>query len=356
MSATKNEIDSPFWHIVLDDRGRLSQIVDKARGRDVLAEGELGNRLVVFEDRPIEWDAWDIDVFHMQKSREVDQLESVEVVEGGPERVVLELRWRFGERTSITQRLRVYARSARIDFVTDVDWQERQALLKVAFPTRIRNRRATYEIQFGSIDRPTHRNTSWEAAAFEVPAQRWVDLSDAGGGVALLADCKHGYSAFEHTLWLSLLKSALDPDPEADRGQHHFTYSLLPHPPGYDQVRRAAYALTRQLFWRHEPAHAGRLPRAFSLLDVSQQARVVAETVKWAEDEDALIFRLYEADGGATTAHLRPGAAVRTLEEVNLLERQPRPIPAGGEGAFALEFRAREVKTLRACLDSRPAD
>src|SRR5205085_1397106 len=137
-----------------------------------------------------EWDAWDIDVFHMQKSREVDQLESVEVVEGGPERVVLELRWRFGERTSITQRLRVYARSARIDFVTDVDWQERQALLKVAFPTRIRNRRAPYEIQFGSIDRPTHRNTSWEAAAFEVPAQRWVELSDGGCGGAPRAGCR----------------------------------------------------------------------------------------------------------------------------------------------------------------------
>jgi alpha-mannosidase len=218
----------------------------------------------------------------------------------------------------------------------------------------MRNRRATYEIQFGSIDRPTHRNTSWEAAAFEVPAQRWVDLSDASGGVALLADSKHGYSAFEHTLWLSLLKSALDPDPDADRGQHHFTYSLLPHAPGLSEVRRAAYAITRPLFWRHEPAHAGSLPARFSLADVPHPG-VLVETAKWAEDEDALILRLYEADGGATTVQVRPGAAAQTLDEVNLLERAPRRIPSGDDGAFGLEFRAREVKTLRVCLDSRPA-
>jgi alpha-mannosidase len=353
MSATEREVETPFWHILLDEGGRLSQLWDKARRRNVLPEGELGNRLVVFEDRPIEWDAWDIDAFHMHKFRDADGLDSVAVVERGPERVVLALHWRFGERTSISQRMCVYARSPRIDFVTDVDWQERQALLKVAFPTTIRTRRATYEIQFGTIDRPTHRNTSWEAAAFEVPAQRWVDLSDASGGVALLADCKHGYSAFEHTLWLSLLKSALDPDPDADRGQHHFTYSLLPHAAGLAHVRRAAYAVTRPLFWWHEPAHTGSLPPRFSLADVPNPG-VLVETAKWAEDEDALILRLYEADGGATAAQLRPGAAAQTLDEVNLLERQPRSIPIGADDAFALEFRAREVKTLRVCLDNRP--
>src|SRR6266852_4563017 len=117
-----------------------------------------------------------------------------------------------------------------------------------------------YEIQFGTIDRPTHQNTSWEEAAFEVPAQRWADLSDAHYGVALLADCKHGYIVREDTLWLSLLKGAIDPDPDADRGQHHFTYSLLPHAAGLDGVRRAAYGLTRPLMWRREGAHAGSLP------------------------------------------------------------------------------------------------
>jgi alpha-mannosidase len=227
-----------------------------------------------------------------------------------------------------------------------VEWQERQSLLKVAFPTPIRSRRATYEIQFGTIDRPTHRNTSWEEAAFEVPAQRWADLSDARYGVALIADCKHGFSADGHTLWLSLLKGAIDPDPDADRGQHHFTYSLLPHAAGLDEVRRAAYALTRPLLWRHERAHAGRLPTQFSLAHVDEPG-VLVETAKWAEDEDALVLRLYEADGGARPATLALGMAAQGVDQVNLLERSPRPVGPVEDGSVRLDLRAHEVKTLR---------
>jgi len=273
-------------------------------------------------------------------------LERAQVRESGPERAVLELTWRIGERSRVVQRLCVYARSPRIDFVTDVDWDERQSLLKVAFPTDIRNRRATYEIQFGTIDRPTHRNTSWEEAAFEVPAQRWADLSDNHYGVAVLADCKHGYSVHESTLWLSLLKGAIDPDPDADRGQHHFTYSLLPHAAGLDGVRRAAYSLTRPLMWRREGAHAGSLPTQFSLASVGDPG-VVVETAKWAEDEDALIVRLYEAQGGSTSVALDLGVAAEGVDQVDLLERNPRTLETAESGSVQLDFRAREIKTLR---------
>jgi alpha-mannosidase len=295
---------------------------------------------VVFEDKPLNYDAWDIDAYYAVKSREVDDLEAVEVRESGPERGVLELRWRFGSGTRIIQRLTVYARSPRIDFVTDVDWHERQSLLKVGFRTGLRNRRATYEIQFGSIDRPTHRNTTWEAAAFEVPGQRWVDLSDAHVGVALLSDCKHGYSVDEDTLWLSLLKGAVDPDPEADRGAHRFTYSLLPHGPGLDDVRRAAYRLTRPMLWRRSGPHAGSLPTRASIAGVDDPS-VIVETVKWAEDDDALVLRTYESEGGAVSSRLSLGVAAQRVDEVDLLERNAHPISAD-----ALRWRAREVKTL----------
>jgi alpha-mannosidase len=259
---------------------------------------------------------------------------------------MLELHWRGGERTRITQRLCVYTRSPRIDFQTHVEWQERQSLLKVAFPTGIRSRRATYEIQFGTIERPTHRNTSWEEAAFEVPAQRWADLSDSHYGVAVLADCKHGYIVRDRTLWLTLLKGAIDPDPDADRGSHEFTYSLLPHAAGLDAVRRAAYGLTRPLIWRREPAHAGRLPLEFSAAHAAGDG-VLVETVKWAEDEDAMIVRLYEAEGGATTTTLQLGSPPQTVAEVTLLERNPRNVPLSEAGSVALDLRAREVKTVR---------
>jgi alpha-mannosidase len=348
LRVSTRSIDTPFWVLDIDDRGRITRVFDKRHGREVVPSGRSANRLVVFEDKPLDYDAWDIDAYFAAKSREVDHLERVDVVESGPERGIIEFHWRFGEATRITQRLCVYARLPRIDFVTDVDWQERQSLLKVAFPTDIRNRRATYEIQFGSIDRPTHRNTSWEEAAFEVPAQRWADLSDAHYGVALLADCKHGYSVQHDTLWLSLLKGAIDPDPDADRGEHHFTYSVLPHVAGLDEVRRAAYSLTRPLIARREPAHPGSLLARSSLAGVAEPAQgVLLETAKWAEDEDALILRLYEADGGASSVTLRLGVPVEAVDQVDLLERNPQPLEVLEGSGVPLMLRGREIKTVR---------
>jgi alpha-mannosidase len=348
LRASEDAVETPFWRVELDRSGRIRRLLDRLHQREVLPSGEagVGNRLVVFEDRPLNYDAWDIDAFYRAKHRDVDQLESIEVRESGPERVMVEQRWRFGERTRIVQRMCLYARSRRIDFHTRVDWQERQSLLKVAFPTSIRSRRATYEIQFGTIERPTHHNTSWEEAAFEVPAQRWADLSEAGYGVALLADCKHGYSVHDGTLWLSLLKGAIDPDPEADRGEQEFTYSLLPHPAGLEAVRRAAYDLTRPLLWRREPAHAGTLPPRMSLAHVEGAAGLV-ETVKWAEDGEGLIVRIYEPEGGATPATLRLGFAAGAVDEVDLLERHPRRVSLAADGSVPLDLRAHEVKTQR---------
>jgi alpha-mannosidase len=345
LRVSVHEVDTPFWHMQLNDIGRITRLTDKAYGREVLPNGEAANRLVIFEDKPLNFDAWDIDSFFYAKSRDVDQLESIDVRESGPDRAMLELRWRVGERTHIRQRMCIYARIPRIDFQTHVEWQERQTLLKVAFPTTIRSRRATYEIQFGTIERPTHRNTSWEEAAFEVPAQRWADLSDVHYGVALLADCKHGYIVRDGTLWLTLLKGAIDPDPDADRGSHSFIYSVLPHTAGLDPVRRAAYALTRPLIGRREPAHPGRLPPEFCAAAVSTDG-VLVETVKWAEDEDAMIVRLYEADGGAGTAVLHLGARPRSVDEVDLLERHPRTLTLADDGSVPLTLRAREVKTI----------
>ncbi|MCA1644587.1 MAG: glycosyl hydrolase-related protein, partial [Chloroflexi bacterium] len=345
VEASPRQVDSPFWRIELNERGRITRLYDKRVGREVVPADRPSNRLVVFEDKPLNFDAWDIDAYYTTKSIEVDTLDTARVSESGPERAVLEFTWRIGERTRIVQRMCVYARLPRIDFVTDVEWHERQSLLKVAFPTGIRNRRATYEIQFGTIDRPTHRNTSWEEAAFEVPAQRWADLSDSHYGVALIADCKHGYNVHEDTLWLSLLKGAIDPDPDADRGPHHFTYSLLPHPAGLDGVRQTAYGLTRPLIWRHEGAHPGRLPRTFSLASVGDPD-VVVETAKWAEDEDALVLRLYEAQGGSTSVPLKLGVSSKGVDQVDLLERHPRALAVTQNGSVPLDFRAREIKTL----------
>src|SRR5207248_6512419 len=162
----------------------------------------------------------------------------------------------------------------------------------------------------------------------------------------------HGYSVRDHILWLSLLRGPIDPDPDADRGRHRFIYSLLPHGPGLDAIRRAAYALTRPLVWRREPAHPGPLPARFSLAE-SSPASVLVETAKWAEDQDALVLRLYEADGGATAATLALGLPAEAVEQVDLLERHARPLASAEGGPLALDLRAHEIKTL--LVHPRPA-
>jgi alpha-mannosidase len=194
----------------------------------VLKPGQMGNKLELFEDRPVSWDAWDIDIFFEDRGEVVGGLTRLEIVETGPLRAVVEIERAFRQ-SRLTQRIVMHRASLRVDFETEVDWHETHLLLKAAFPVDIRAARADFDIQWGQIDRPTHRNTSWDAAQFEVPAQKWADLSEGNYGVALLNDCKYGYDVRGDVMRLSLIKSATMPDSGADQGHHRFTYSLLPH-------------------------------------------------------------------------------------------------------------------------------
>ncbi len=239
VSVTPERLENAFWRIQLNRAGQISSLYDKQAGREVLAPfgrpadrgepGEArGNVFQAFEDKPMNFDAWDIDIYYQEKMSEINSLQEAVVEENGPVRGVLRLTWRYGSST-IRQRLTIYRRSPRIDFRTEVDWWEQQVLLKVAFPVAVRSTRATYEIQWGSIERPTHWNTSWDYARFEVVGHKWADLSEGGYGVSLLNDCKYGHDIRGNTLRLTLLKSALRPDAAADKGRHTFTYCLLPH-------------------------------------------------------------------------------------------------------------------------------
>ncbi|MFD1885700.1 alpha-mannosidase [Paenibacillus wenxiniae] len=219
---------TPHYELEWNANGQLTRITDRQYDREVLATGERGNVLQLFEDKPMNFDAWDIDIFYQERMDEITALSSVRLIESGPLRAIVEFGWSYGD-TCIVQQLIVYTTSRRIDFVTDVDWKERQKLLKVAFPVQIRTTEATYDIQFGNVKRPTHWNTSWDWARFESVGHQWADLSERNYGVSLLNDCKYGYDIKDHIMRLSLLKSAIHPDPMADYGQHHFTYSLYPH-------------------------------------------------------------------------------------------------------------------------------
>ncbi len=323
-------LENEALRVVIGDHGMLHSVYDKRAGRDVLQPGTLGNRLELFEDRPISWDAWDIDIFFEDRGEVVGGLTRIEVVETGPLRATVEIERAFRQ-SRIVQRISLTRASARLDFDTFVDWHETHLLLKAAFPVDIRASRATFDIQWGQIDRPTHRNTSWDAAQFEVPAQKWADLSEGDYGVALLNDCKYGYDIRGHMMRLSLIKSATMPDPGADQGAHHFTYALLPHLGDTRvDVRAEAYALNYppRVF-----AGPGRGEGVGGPLVQCLSNRAVIETVKPADNGDGVIVRLFEAHNTRGPVDLALGDNVGAVERVGLLE----------EGGTALDLRDQRV-------------
>ncbi len=330
LTVAPGRIETPFYQIALNAAGQIVALIDKRDKRQLLAPGSRGNVFQTFNDRPMDFDAWDIDIYYQEKMEEIDTLVESVVEENGPLRGVLCQRWQFYNST-ITQRLTVYADSPRVDFQTEVDWHEQQILLKVAFPVDVRATRATYEIQFGALERPTHRNTSWDHARFESVGHRWIDLSEGNNGVALLNDCKYGHDVHDNVMRLTLIKSAIEPDPTADQGIHRFTYSLLPHRGDWrtaDVIPQAADLNNPLLCKLIESAQPGRLPAQFSFARVDAE-HVVIETLKKAEADNAWVVRVYDARQYRNPAvHLTFGHPILYAVECNLVE----------EGAAVVEY------------------
>ncbi len=328
VSDDGRHLSNRFWEITLDAKGRIARLFDRLAGRDVLPKGSAGNEWQLFRDRPLGNDAWDIDAFYAESPLPPPALVSMRVVEKGPVRVAVELHWtlptsRRRPKSALTQRLVLWATSPRIDFETEADWHEHHQLLKVAFPADVRATEAAFEIQFGHVRRPTHRNTSWDEARFEVPAHRFADLGEHDYGVALMNDCKYGYDAKDNVLRLTCIKCAQSPDERADQGRHEFTYSLLPHAKTFQEalVARAAAELNVPVVARETKPRKGALPAQFSLVECSSDA-VIVDTIKPAEDRKGIVLRLYESHGSHADATLTFGVEIAGAEIVNLLEER----------------------------------
>lgn len=207
--------------------GQLVRVTDKLQGPEVLPPGQNGNILQAFEDRPIRWDAWDIDVFFEDRLEVIDQPQSLEIIAFGPIRVALRVTTK-GRSSTITQTIRLHAHSARIDFETEVDWHETHTFLKAAFRANLETNAAQFDIQWGFVARGTARDTPFDTALFEGPAQKWAQVSEPGCAVALLNDCKYGYDLHHGIMRITLIKSLIQPNPGADQGRHGFTCALLP--------------------------------------------------------------------------------------------------------------------------------
>ena len=351
--ARPNMLENDFLRVELNASGDICSIFDKINAREVLPDGAVANEFQAFEDRPNNWDAWDVDVFYDDKQWLADPAKSMRLVEIGPLRATLEIRRRVLH-SQIVQRISLTAFSARLDFDTWIDWRERHIFLKTAFPVDVLSPQATYEIQWGNVQRPTHRNTSWDWARFETCAHKWVDLSEGGYGVSLLNDCKYGHDIHDNVLRLSLLRAPTNPDPEADQGEHRFTYSLLPHAGSWDENTIAqAYFLNDPLVVAGplEGVEDGGKPAlgapegVFSLLAVDAP-NLVIETVKAAEDGRGLIVRLYESQRMRGSAALTCAFPLVVACRTNLLEEDQEPLTVEGSRVH-FEFRPYQVLTLR---------
>ncbi len=347
VTGTRERLENNCLQADFDARGNLVRLYDRQHKRDVLAPGETGNQLWAYVDRPPKWDAWDVEAYVQDQGWRLEA-DTVELLEAGPLRATLEMTYRFN-RSRIVQRVSLLAGERLLRFETDVDWHERHILLRVHFPLAVRAMQATYEIQFGTVQRPTHQNTAWDYAQHEVPAQRWADLSEAGYGVSLINDCKHGHSAQGHILTLSLLRAPVHPDPEADQGQHTFTYALYPHNADWrNGTPTEALRLNHPL--QAYPAQGGGvgLPAVWGLLE-SRTPGVVVDTIKKAEDDQALIIRLYEAYGGRHTALLTFAAQIEAAEEVNLLEEETDTANVLGD-SLRFSMSPYQIRTFRVKL------
>ncbi|GGO03737.1 alpha-mannosidase [Saccharibacillus kuerlensis] len=337
---TEGRLQTPFYIAEWDESGRLRRLYDRQYRREVLAPGKVGNELQVFEDKPLQFDAWNIDLFYTEKMRTVDQLQFMRLKENGPLRVSIEFEWTYGDST-ISQEVFLYSGSRRIDFRTDIDWQERRQLLKVSFPVDIRAAEASYDIQFGSVKRPTHWNTSWDYARFETVGHQWADLSERGYGVSLLNDCKYGYDVKGNTLRLSLIKSAEYPDPEADLGAHNFTYALFPHEGDWAQggtIQEAWQLNSPPTVWEG----ASKLDGTSLLRSSGDHAAI--DAVKMAEDGDGLIVRVHECQGRSGETELSSFAGKASWQETDLMER---PIGDLHSDKWSFTLKPYEIRTFR---------
>ena len=293
-------LDNGLIRIDVDVSGEVVSLVTLDSARDVVALGRAVNSLVLYEDRPLMWDAWDIDPFYADKPTPIQSVEGIagELLGGGLRGQVVVHR-RSGD-TVVEQRLVLDAGARRLDITTDIDWHERNVLLRATFPFAAGARHVTAGRPFGSVELPVHRNTSWEQARFEFVAHGWLDLSDGSGGVALLTDGTYGHSVDGSTIGLSLLKSAAWPDPHADEGAHRFRYSLMPYAGTWQAagVPRAAFELAYPLRLVDTATSSSR-----SLLHVEGEA-LIAETVKSADDGGGTVVRLVETHAARGVARL----------------------------------------------------
>ena len=338
-------IENDLISVTFDENYNIVSIYDKANDREIIKSGEKANVFEIFEDYPREYDAWEITEYYKSKKWTIDNVVNVTEVKGELSGGLC-IERKYGNST-FKQNVILRTGSERVDFDTEIDWHENHVLLKAAFPLDIETENVTGEIQFGHLDRPTHYNTSWDEAKFEVCCHKWAELTEEDYGVAILNDCKYGYSAEGNVLKITLLKAPKSPNPEADMGAHKFTYCIYPHAGACRcKTVKEAYILNNPLTVKEIAANAnGTLSDNYSFITTNAKG-AVTETAKLAEDGNGYIVRVYEAQSIKEKATLTFGFDVKEAYFCDMLENNEEKVEVNGN-TIKVPLTNFEIKTIR---------
>lgn len=339
-------LENDFLRVRFDENYNITSIFDKQADREVIDSRKgAGNQIEVYEDFPKDFDAWEITNYYKEKRYPVNDVQEANWVRDGA-RSGLHITRKFLD-SSFEQTIWLYEDMKKIDFDTKIDWKQEHLLVKTAFPVDIHSDRATYEVQFGAVERPTHFNTSWDAAKFEVCGHKYCDFAEYGYGVSLLNDCKYGHDIHDGVMRLTLLKSATFPNTDADRCLHEFSYCLVPHEGDYRSsgVVQMAYDFNEPMRAMEIGKQKGSLPDRFGLVSLSEN-NVILETVKQAEEGSGMVLRMYEAYNQRAQVHVTFGFDAKRVTLCDLMEQELEELPLQGN-AVTLPVKPFEIITLK---------
>ena len=349
VKVSGSTFSNKYYSVTFDENMNISSYECLTAGRKTAKDCEKTGRLIAYEDRPHNHEAWDIKCYYGEKFWFVDDVQSSEVIESGDVRTVLKIERAFNK-SHITQYYVFYPHSERIDIMYDVDWQEKNVALKADYPVDVNAVNATFDIQFGNIKRTTHENTTWDYAQFEVCGHKWADLSDNGFGLSVLSDCKYGWTVKDSHIKPTLLRSATTPNHLQDRERHTFTYAMYAHAGDVSTSKtvQLGYDLNVPLTACHTEPHNGQLKDEFSLVSADKD-NVIIETVKKAEDSDDIIVRMFETWNSRTDCTVTFASEIKSVHECNLMEQKDVVLDSGKAGV-KLTFKPFEIKTLKVSL------
>lgn len=351
--------------------GVVTSLYDKKAKREVIPTGEKANQLVIFDDKPLYWQAWDVEVFHLNSRKELHADSASTITEKGPHRVSVTTTTTISDKSSIKTTISLAAAldpdtPTYVETEAEVDWHETMKFLKVEFPVTVTNTEASYETQYGIVRRPTHYNTTWDMAKFEVCCHKWADLSENGYGVSILNDSKYGFATCGNLMRLSLLRAPKAPDAHADMGKHKFRWAILPHKGALDhRTVRSGFAFNNHIKFHSHPSvkDVTEFMNSFTFTEDSNES-LILDTIKRGEDDEdvsrgelpkrkgqSVILRVYDSLGGKSSGTIQFGPVkVAKAWKTNALEDHLEQIKVKDSGSIDIELRAFEVATYRVLL------